>query len=244
MMKVFLNCVIVSFCFACCSASVGFAAEEAKPDKDGFVSLFNGKDLTGWEGNPDIWRAENGCIVGQTEAEGPKKLERNTFLILKDKEFKNFVIKFEYRLTKGGNSGIQYRSWLLKEDVPYRVAGYQADFDGDNNYSGIVYGEGFRGILANRGQESEIGDDHQPKMTKEFAANDALKKNIHVQDWNTYEITANDFTFSHTINGHLMSVCVDKDEKVRRDTGIIAIQAHVGPPMKVEIRNLRIKEIM
>ena len=231
---------VALFLVAVCVVSVGLA-QEAKPDKDGFVPLFNGKDLAGWEGNPDIWHVENGCIVGQTGAEGAKKIERNTFLILKGKEFENFVIKFEYRLTKGGNSGLQYRSWLLKEDVPFRVAGYQADFDGDNNYSGITYGEGFRDILAHRGQIAEVGDDHKSQMIAQFATNDELKAKIKVEDWNEYEITADGFTFINKINGQLMSVCVDKDEKDRRKTGIIALQAHVGPPMKVEIRNLRIK---
>ena len=225
-----------------CIAPFGYA-EELKSDKDGFVPLFNGKDLTGWEGNPDIWRVENGCIVAQTEAEGAKKIDHNTFLILKDKEFENFVLKFEYRLTKGGNSGLQYRSWVMGGDIPYRVAGYQADFDGDNNYTGILYGEGYRDILAHRGQIAAIGDDHRSKEIGRFATNDELKEKIKVEDWNDYEVIVSGFTFINKINGHLMSICVDNDEKERRKTGIIAIQAHVGPPMKVEIRNLRIKVI-
>jgi len=240
MMKNSRILLVALFLAAVCTVSIGLCAE---PDKDGFVPLFNGKDLTGWEGNKDIWRAENGCIVGQTAADGPGKIERNTFLILKDKEFENFTIKFEYRITKGGNSGLQIRSWLLKEDVPFRVAGYQPDIDGDNNYTGIIYGEGFRDILAHRGQIAEIGDDHKSKMIAQFATNEELKEKIKVEDWNEYEITADGFTFTNKINGHLMSVLFDKDEQMRRKSGIIAIQAHVGPPMKVEIRNLRIKEI-
>ena len=235
-----LRILFVALGVAACIASFGYA-EELKPDQDGFLPLFNGKDLTGWEGNPDIWRVENGCIVAQTEAEGPKKIDANTFLILKDKEYENFVLKFEYRLTKGGNSGIQYRSWVMEGGVPYRVGGYQADFDGDNNFTGILYGENYRDILAHRGQIAEIGDDHRSKEIGRFAANDELKEKIKVEDWNEYEVIVSGFTFINRINGHLMSICVDNDEKERRKTGIIAIQAHVGPPMKVEIRNLRIK---
>jgi len=238
MMKHLRILFIALFFVAVCIGSFGLAQE---PDKDGFVPLFNGKDLTGWEGNKDIWRVENGCIVGQTEAEGPKKIDHNTFLILKDKEFENFTLKFEYRLTKGGNSGIQYRSWVMEGGAPYRVGGYQADFDGDNNYTGILYGENYRGILANRGEIAEIGDDHQPKGIGRFATSDALKEKIKVEDWNEYEVTADGFTFTNKINGQLMCICFDKDVKERRKTGIIAIQAHVGPPMKVEIRNLKIK---
>ena len=233
--KLILPALFLLACFATVQAQ--------QPDAQGFVPLFNGKNLDGWEGNPDIWRAEDGCIVGQTEADGPKKLTYNTFLILKDQKFDNFVIRFDIRLTKGGNSGVQYRSWVLEGGQPFRVAGYQGDFDGDNNYSGICYGEGFRGILANRGQESEIGDNHQPKMTNEFATSDSLKEKIKTEDWNQYEISANDYTFIHKINGYLTSVCIDKDKEMRRDSGIIAIQAHVGPPMKVEIKNIRIKKL-
>lgn len=220
-----------------CGSTV-FCAEK---DKDGFVPLFNGKDLTGWVGNLDIWSVENGCIVGKTEAEGPKKLTYNTFLTLKDKEYKNFILKFDIKLTKGGNSGVQVRSWVVEGGQPYRVNGYQADFDGDHAHSGIVYGEGFRGILANRGQAVVLGDNNQ-RTTKQFATDAELKAKLKVEDWNSYEIIVAGNTISNIINGRLMSVCTDID-KVTRDSGVIAIQAHVGPPMKVEIKNFKIKSL-
>lgn len=227
----------VSFC------TVSFA-EEPKPDKEGFIPLFNGKDLNGWEGNTDIWSVDNGCIIGKTENEGPKKLTYNTFLILKDKEYDNFVLKFDIRLSKDGNSGVQYRSRLNKDpNRPWSVSGYQADFDGNHAHSGILYGEGFGGILANRGQETELGENRRPKLIENFADGNELKKAIKVEEWNEYEITAKDFTFTNRINGKVMSICTDKDEANRKSTGIIAIQAHVGPPMKVEIRNIRIKPL-
>lgn len=244
MMRIFKQVSVFLCAFFLCSSV--FSAEQAKDvtlekDKDGFISLFNGKDLNNWEGDSHIWSVEDGCIVGTTAAEGSKKLTYNTFLILKNQEFKNFVLKFDYRLTKGGNSGVQFRSWVEKEGKPFRVGGYQADFDGDNNYSGIVYGEKYRDILAQRGEESVIEDDHKPKTIRRFADNNELKEKIKVEDWNSYEITVKDFTISNKINGHLMSVCNDQDHEKRRDSGIIAIQAHVGPPMKVEIKNLKIK---
>ncbi len=236
MMKPFSCCFLLFFCL------VGFSlAQDTKPDAEGFVPLFNGKNLSGWEGDSNLWRVENGCIVGETAAEGPKKITKNTFLILKDKEFEDFELRFSYRLTKGGNSGVQVRSWELEDDGPYRVAGYQADFDGDNNYTGIVYGENYRGILAQRGQEAEIGEDHKSKMVKQFATNEELKEKIKVEDWNDYVIRAKGFRIENEINGSLMSVCTDNDKEQRRTSGIIAIQAHVGPPMKVEIKDFRIK---
>lgn len=237
--------------FRACAATISLLlfgciglAEAVKPDAYGFVPLFNGVDLTGWEGNPSIWSVKDGAIVGETAAEGEKKLTHNQFLILKDKEYSDFVLRFEIKLSKDGNSGVQYRSWRNpNENVAYSAFGYQADFDGRHTYSGILYGEGFRGILAKRGQESEIGDDSKPKTVRVFAEDEDLKNEIKLEDWNQYEVTVKDFTFVHKINGKQMSVCIDNDTKNRRNTGIIAIQAHTGPPMKVEIKNIRIKTL-
>ena len=209
----------------------------------GFVLLFDGKSLDGWDGEPNIWSVVDGAIVGQTEATGPKKLNYNSFLTYTQREFGNFVLRFDIKISESGNSGMQYRSWMMPGAQPYRVAGYQADFDGKHAYSGILYGEGFDGILCKRGEETYLDDKHKPQLVRRFAEDAALKKELKVEDWNTYEVTADGFTFTNKINGHLMSICTDKDEVKRKATGLLAIQAHTGPPMKVEVRNVRIKEI-
>lgn len=211
--------------------------------KDGFVSIFNGKDLTDWDGDKNIWRAEDGSIVGQTGSEGPTKLTYNTFLAWTGGEVGDFVLRFDIKLTPDGNSGMQYRSWRLEGDPPYRVHGYQADFDGRHAHSGILYAEGFGGILCQRGEESIVEKERKPKNVRKFAEGDALKKELKVDDWNAYEVTAKDFTFTNKINGHVMSICTDEDKEQRKASGVLAIQAHVGPPMKVEIRNLRLKRL-
>src|SRR5262245_34411709 len=97
--------------------------------------LFNGKDLKGWEGNPDVWSVEDGVIVGRTSAEKP--IKHNTFLIWKDGKPSNFRLRLEYRI-EGGNSGVQYRSKVL-DPVEWVVGGYQADIDSKPVYSGIMY---------------------------------------------------------------------------------------------------------
>jgi hypothetical protein len=106
-----------------------------------------------------------------------------------------------------------------------------------------LFGEGFRGILCQRGQETVIGDDSKPKEVRRFAENETLKKELKTEDWNAYEITAKGFTFTNKINGHVMSICTDEDKAQRRESGILAIQVHTGPPMKVELKNIRIKTI-
>ena len=109
---------------------------------DGFLSLFNGKDLDGWEGNPRLWRVEDGAITGQTTPDNPTK--GNTFLIWRNGTVDDFELRLKYRID-GGNSGVQYRS---KEVDPWVIAGYQADIDATGKFTGILYEEKGRGILA------------------------------------------------------------------------------------------------
>lgn len=225
------------------AATSGSLFAQCGDGENGFVPLFNGKDLDGWTGNPAIWSVQDGAITGITGADGPNRLTYNQFLIY-DKEVPgNFVLKFDFRITNPGNSGIQYRSSVLDGDLPYRVSGYQADFDGSATYSGIVFGEGFRGILAQRGTVAKIDDDHNPVETARFAQDDDLKAAVKIEDWNSYEVMADGFLFIHKINGRVMSVLVDNDKESRRAEGVLAIQTHVGPPMKVQVKNIRIKEI-
>jgi hypothetical protein len=210
---------------------------------DGYVSLFDGKTLKGWDGNPALWSVEDGCIVGKTGSQGDANhLTYNEFLAYEGNVPENFVLEFDFWLSQEGNSGMQFRSWRDADtSKPWRVYGYQADFDGAHTYSGIVYGENFRGILANRGTIGEVGDDHKPKEVKRFAANDDIKAKLNVEGWNHYKVTVQDYLFIMEINGVVTSILVDEDKEMRRNNGILAIQAHVGPPMKVMLKNIKIK---
>ncbi|MGI5831535.1 MAG: 3-keto-disaccharide hydrolase [Thermoguttaceae bacterium] len=212
--------------------------------EEDFVSLFNGKDLTGWTGDPAVWSVEDGALTGRTAESGPAKLQYNTFLIYSgDAEIpENFVLRFDIKLSAHGNSGMQYRSWILDGDQPYRVSGYQADFDGAATYSGICYGEGYRGIIAERGTICEVGNDHRPRVLARFAEDDDLKAEIKIEDWNSYEVIAHDNLMINKINGKVMSVLLDSDVEMRRTDGVLAIQAHAGPAMEVQVKNVRIKK--
>src|SRR3954465_8326150 len=153
------------------------AAKDAK-------ELFNGKDLTGWEGNARVWSVENGAIVGHTK---DVPLKNNTFLIWKDGKVGDFKLTLEFKL-EGGNSGIQYRSKVV-DPKAYIVAGYQADMDGVNQYTGILYEERGRGILAQRGQKLTIDPDGNKEAMKIGDAAE-LAKSIHTDGWNDYVIEA------------------------------------------------------
>lgn len=197
--------------------------------------LFNGKNLDGWRGNPDFWRVEDGTIVGQTTKEKPTR--GNTFLI-HEKPVGNFELTLKYKLI-GGNSGIQYRSRVIDEKK-FVVGGYQADFESGKKYSGILYEEKGRGILALRGQKVVI-DKAGKKKAEQVGDSAAIQKNIKSEDWNEYKIVAMGPVLKHYINGQLTAEVHDHHEGKRADSGVLALQVHQGPPMKLMIKDVVIK---
>jgi hypothetical protein len=234
-----LCCVLLFFAGTMLLTSVNGSSAMAA-EEEGFKPIFDGRTLEGWDGNPKLWRVENGAIVGETSKEDP--LKYNSFLIWRGGKPADFELKAEFRLpNKGfGNSGIQLRSWEEKEK--WRVSGYQADMDSDNTYTGICYGENFRGILAKRGEKTVIGKNHKPKVANKFAEADELAKSIKKQDWNEYHVIVQGNHIIQKINGKLMCEVTDEDTQARKD-GIIALQVHAGDPMKVQFKNIRLKEL-
>jgi hypothetical protein len=205
----------------------------------GEQALFNGKDLEGWDGNPIHWSVEDGAIVGVNTKENPTK--GNTFLIWKGGNLKDFDLTLECKIDSG-NSGIQYRSFIKPgEHDGWRIGGYQADFESGDKYSGICYGEAFRGILCMRGDRTTLSRDQSGKLVKsveKIGETTKLGLSIKKKDWNTYRIVADGFRFEHYINGEKMCELIDNDEKERRAEGLLAFQVHAGPPMKVYFRNI------
>ena len=203
-------------------------------------NLFNGKDLTGWKGL-DFWSVEDGCITGRTTKEKPTK--GNTFLVYKD-EVADFELTFKYKII-GGNSGVQYRSKLTDEKA-FVVAGYQADFEAGKTYSGILYEEKGRGILAQRGQKIVIKEGAAPNKPKievagEVGKSAEIQAKIKSEDWNDYRIVAQGGRLQHFING-VQTVDVTDETAIGAKKGILALQLHAGPPMVVQFKDLVLKE--
>lgn len=221
-----------------------------------FEYIFDGKTLNGWEGDPVYWRVENGNLIGEVTPE--TVLKNNTFLIWKEKTPKNFELKLEYRISETGNSGINYRSIKVK-DLEYALKGYQLDIDGRNRYTGQNYEERARTTLAYPGEKVELRtlpDSISYKPLQNFIIRNAwsprvildtlgvieeMKAKIRKDDWNECHLVINDNRLLHYINGMLMSDVTDNDLTNRKMEGYIGIQVHVGPPMKVEFRSIRIK---
>ena len=208
----------------------------------GFKSIFDGKTLKGWNGDPKFWSIQDGAITGKTTKENPTK--GNTFIIWEGKTG-NFDLRLDYKII-GGNSGIQYRSFKADGPDEWRIGGYQADFEAGDTFSGICYGERFRGILSLRGKKTilTVGDDGKLKKEVEDFAKDAdIAKAIKKEDWNSYRIVARNFNLTHYINGVKTTQVIDRDRKTRRAEGLLALQLHAGPPMNVQFKNIRIKEL-
>lgn len=225
--------------------TAALVAAEVEPD---FTSLFDGKTLTGWEGNTALWSVRDGAITGVTppSKDDPKKspLTHNTFLIWKGGEVADFELRLQYRIV-AGNSGIQYRSKTLPAgQFGPIVAGYQADFEAGKTYSGILYEERGRGILAQRGQKTVIkdaGGKPQVSVTGSLGKSEDIQAKIKHEDWNDYVVIAKGNHLQHFINGQQTVDVTDEDASKAARSGILAFQIHAGPPMTVQFRNVRIQ---
>jgi len=218
--------------------------EALSGDEPGFSSIFDGKTLSGWEGNPRYWRVEDGHMVGEITPE--TVIKSNTFIIWRDGAPADFELKVDYRITAGGNSGINYRSIVVPDAVTpenkFAMRGYQCDIDGKNSYTGNNYEEKGRLFLAVRGQVTHVTGTRKPIVLSTLGENSELAKLLS-SDWNSVHLIVRGNVLMHSINGHLMSITIDDDVTNRTLKGLIGVQVHVGPPMKVEYRGWRIKNL-
>jgi hypothetical protein len=202
-----------------------------------FKSIFNGKDLSGWDGNPKFWSVKDGTITGQTTKENPTA--HNTFLIWRDGKVDDFELRLKFKIV-GGNSGIQYRS---KESPDWVIGGYQADFEAGETYSGILYEERGRGILAQRGQKTVIRDNGKPEVVGSVGNSKEIQAAIKKEDWNDYTIIARGYHFIHKINGVTTVDVTDEDKEHRVASGLLALQLHAGPAMTVQFKEIELKRL-
>ena len=235
-----MNCIrfVLTLAIATLSFSqTSFSQEAAKGKK-----LFDGTTLAGWSGVTANWRVEDGAITGESLADAP--LKNNTFLVY-EKKVGDFELNCEFKIT-GGNSGIQYR-YKVVDNVKFIVGGYQADIDSEkdmkkNSFMGINYEERGRDILVERGQIISIGADGKKIKVGSTGDAAALRSKVNVDGWNTYKIVAKGSVCQHFINGLLMSELQDNEVEKRASEGIIALQLHAGPPMKVQFKNIVLSE--
>jgi len=227
--------------FLVTAAAVAHCSAQEKPEK-GFKSLFNGKDLSGWTGNPALWSVKDDVITGETTAANP--IKGNTFLIWTNGIVGDFEFRFSYKISTGsGNSGVQYRSTVL-DTTNWVVGGYQADFEAGPTYSGILYEEKMsRGIMAGRGEKVLWTKDCKKEVTGSVGISDEIQAAIKKGDWNDYVVIAKGNHLQHFINGKPTVDVTDECEAKRAMRGVLAFQIHAGPPMNVMFRNIQIKTL-
>jgi hypothetical protein len=225
--------------FSCNSSTqTATATDISSVDQDGFKQIFDGKTFTNWDGDTTVWRIDSGSFIG--EVTPTKQIKTNTFLIWRGEKPTDFELKAEYRISEGGNSGIQYRSEELT-DILHALKGYQADIDGENTYTGQNYEERGRGFLAMRGQRVNLEANQKPIILDSVGNSDELKTHIKTNDWNEIHLVVKGNNMKHFINGILMSEATDNDSTARKNEGIIGFQVHVSPSMKIEYKNIRYK---
>jgi len=211
----------------------------------GFMPIFNGKDLTGWDGSPDLWSVKEGVITGQTSVEHPAK--ENTFLIWTNGVVDDFELRCSFKLTPGdaaafANSGVQYRSRVVKPSY-WVVSGYQADMENGKSYTGNVYEEKGRGTMAQRGEKVLWGADGKKQVVGSVGDAAAIEASIKKDGWNDYTIIAKGNHIVQILNGHVTVDLTDEEDAKAAKSGIVALQIHAGHPMMCQFKNIRIKSL-
>jgi hypothetical protein len=238
------------FAFALLTVSA-FAADRpqtAPPEQAGMKSLFNGKDLTGWDGDPRLWSVRDGAIRGETTPENPA--QGNTFLIWTGGRTKDFELRLSFRCSAANNSGIQYRSKHITEGNVHNkwvVRGYQHEIRNQTklpSVAGFIYEEGGkRGRMCLVGERAVWDADGQKQVLAALIDQAQYAKLFKLNDWNDVVIIAKGPHIQHYLNNRLILDCTDNDAALARREGILALQLHSGKPMWAEFKNLRIRTI-
>lgn len=215
----------------------------------GYVSLFDGKTLDGWDGDPKIWHVEDGAIVGKTTLGDPS----HSYIVYRKMKAKNFTLKLEVKVEGDGGTGIQYRSktgipWLQPTsqnvNLNWMMTGPQADFWPSSKYwTGQFYSENTpMRILAWRGQVVEGYGNERKRLMGNIGDRMELANNVNNDGWNQYTIIARGPVCMHIINGQLMAVMVDDDPNSSNNwLGYIGIE--IEQITKVSVRNIWFKKL-
>jgi len=226
-------------------------------DHEGYVPLFDGVSLKGWDGNPKFWRVEDGAIVGESTPQNPSG---NNYIVYRNVKARDFTLKFEIKVEGTGGSGIQYRSktglpWLANiapnvtanvgpVNLNWMMTGPQADFWPNSPYwTGQVYSENTpMRVMAWRGQVVETSGAGQKRLMGSIADRDALGKLVRMNDWNQYIVIARGGTLIHVVNGQVMAVLVDDDPaSSNNQSGLFGIE--IEATTKLYVRNMWLKKL-
>jgi len=232
---------------ACAAPAVGEAPVMAPAEPAGMEQLFNGKDLTGWDGDPRLWSVRDGVIHGETTPENVAA--GNTFLIWQGGNVGDFELRLSFRCNATNNSGIQYRSRRITDATApnkWVVRGYQHEIRNENtfpNVPGFIYDEGGkRGRICQAGEQATWGPDGR-KVVGTLIDQEEFAKLMKLDDWNDVVIRAEGHRIRHYLNGRLILDFTDNEPNLALATGVLALQLHGGKPMWAEYKNIRLKRL-
>jgi len=236
---------LASFAFAASAADV----PQTAPDEPANMKrIFNGKDLTGWDGDPRLWSVRDGALRGETTSESPAN--GNTFIIWKDGVTKDFELRLSFRCSAANNSGIQYRSKHITDGKVrnrWVVRGYQHEIRNERNLpsvAGFIYDEGGkRGRMCLVGEKATWGEDGRKKVAGTLIDAEGFRKLFKLDDWNDVVIIAEGPRIRHYLNNKLILDFTDRDPRLALREGVLALQLHAGKPMWAEFKDIRIKDI-
>ncbi|NDC62671.1 MAG: DUF1080 domain-containing protein [Planctomycetia bacterium] len=219
-------------------------------EPDGMESLFNGRDLAGWDGDPRLWSVRGGVVHGETTRENPA--DGNTFLILEQGDVGDFELRLSFRCNAANNSGIQYRSKRITDQTAknrWVVRGYQHEIRNENrlpNVPGFIYDEG--GFAGGRGRICQVGEravwppSGEKQIRGTLIDQPQFETLMKVDDWNDVVIRAEGNHIRHWLNGTQILDFIDEHPGALAE-GVIALQLHAGAPMWAEYRDIRLKKL-
>lgn len=223
-------------------------AQTAPPEPQGMMRLFNGKDLSGWDGDPRLWSVKEGVIHGETSKENPAS--GNTFIIWTGGRLKDFDLRLSFRCNATNNSGIQYRSKHITEGNvrnKWVVRGYQHEIRNEiklPSVSGFIYDEGGkRGRMCLVGEKAEWTPEGKKVLSDDLIDQQGFEKLFHLDGWNDVVIIGRGNHIQHYMNGRLIVDFTDNAPDLALREGILALQLHAGNPMWVEFKNIRLKSL-
>jgi hypothetical protein len=202
--------------------------------QDGFISLFNGRDLTGWDGEPGLWQVENGVLVGTSAPDRPKT---NSFLIWQG-TVRDFELRATVRVIGDNNSGLQYRSRRRPEISPWTISGYQCDIHPTEVHTAMTYEERGRGIFAYNGVDVVMDPTGQ-----RWQVGERPRVVVDISQWNEFTVIARGNRIEHRVNGRTTSIFIDHEEKNRALAGLLALQLHAGNANKVYVKQILLKAL-
>lgn len=223
-------------------------AMKAPAETDGMKSLFNGEDLSGWDGDPRLWSVKDGVIYGETTKEN--SANGNTFLIWQGGNLSDFELRLSFQCNAANNSGIQYRSTHVTGDKvrnDWVVKGYQHEIRNEEdfpNVPGFIYDEkGSRGRICMVGEQAVWTAEGKEVLRKDLISKEDFKELMKVDDWNEVVIIAKGNHIQHYLNGKLILDFTDKHPEKALSEGVLAVQLHAGKPMWTMFKDIRLKEL-